>query len=173
MPLYLPPIPPLALIADSGITTGGTSGTLGANTTYVYKYVLQVGVTITGMVWKATATAAGNVDVGIYSSDGNTLLGHTGATANTSATTNASANLTGGNLTLAPGVYLLAFSVGNNTDTFTRATNLGSSGHAMFPAYTAANNSTGTTSPVLPTTTGALTLSVTMPSFGGIILGGI
>lgn len=158
-------------LGNDAVIAGGTSAALAANTVYILKYVVQVPVLVTAMRWKATATAAGNVNLGIYNAAGTTLLASTGSVANTVASTNASANLTA-SVTLAPGVYLLAFTVGNNTDTFTRASNFGS-GSALIGSYTAANGSTGTTSPVLPATTGALSISATMPVFGGAISGGI
>lgn len=163
-------VTPLVLTSDA-VLTGGSSAALTANTVYVLKYALTVPVLITAMRWKATATAAGNVNLGIYDSTG-AILGSTGSVANTAATTNANANLTA-NLSLSPGNYYLAFTVGNNSDTFTRSNNLGSAGSPLIAAYTAANNSTGTTSPVLPLTLGNLTISTVLPAFGAVVSGGV
>ena len=161
------------IIAPEGIIAGGSSAALTANTVYLYKFVQQVGVTVTGMLWKATTTAAGNVNLGIYSGDGNTLLGSTGSVANTTTNNVSSAALSGGNLYLPPGVYYLAMTVGSASDTFTRTNNLGSAGHPIVAVYTATNNSTGTTSPVLPSTLGGVTMSAVLPALGAYVVGGI
>lgn len=159
-------------IIDSIATAAGTTnGALVANTVYLWAFELYVPCTITALRWRMGATATGNADLGIYDANGN-LLGHTGSSANTASTDN-TANLLA-SLTLASGRYYLALSPGNSTDTYTRlATLLGGSTVAINRSFSAANGSTGATSPVLPATTGVISPNTTMPVVSGIVSGGI
>jgi hypothetical protein len=137
------------IISDEVAALAGVLTTLlAANVVYMYAFETLAPITITGAKWRMGATTTGTTDIGVYDSNGN-LLGHTGATTNT-ASTNMSASLNGGNITLAPGQYFMALCPSNSTDTYLA---IGSVAAATTPTRHRQATNTGTAG-VLPGTTG-------------------
>ena len=158
MPLFpsLPQIPDAYLGSDAlELSIANGAGTLTANQVYLLAVVVRVTETITGMRWHMTATATGHTDLGIYNSSG-ALIDHTGATANVAGSTMTQA-LSNGNLSLSPGLYYIALTNDNGTDTYSKGSSLTAPG-AVSGARQATNAATG----VLPATLGAL-----LPPTGG------
>src|SRR6266705_6361554 len=149
---------------------GNGNAVLVANTVYLWAFKLNSPTTILGMRWRMAATATGKTDAGIYDSSGN-LLANIGATVNT-ANLDQSVNFATA-LNLSPGKYYMALTPGNSTDTYGRAGGLVAGTITITRAMTATNNSTGTTTPVLPGTTGGTAASNLMPSLSAIIQGGL
>ncbi len=173
MPLFAPP-PPQPWILDGGSQLAGNgNAALAANTVYLWALTLPASTTLRGMRWRMAATATGKTDAGIYSADGSTLYASIGATANVANTVN-SAPFSGGDITLAAGRYLLALTPGNGTDTYERTANLQVAANPILvPALTATNTSTGTTTPALPATAGALVVATLAPTITAYVVGGL
>lgn len=152
----------LAGSAAAGVMTSG------ANVVVLYEFELTAQVTISGMRLHMGSTATGTTDMGIYNSDGSVKLASTGAVVN-SASVTMSNNFSGGNLTLGPGVYLLAFCPSNNTDTYQR---VGINPVTLMTRVRQATNAGS--AGVLPSTTGALiAVANVAPVFSAIIVGGL
>jgi hypothetical protein len=170
MPLFYPPLPAPWMIDTVGDISGNS--TLTANTVYAWSFELYAFTTPVNKIrWKMAATATGNADAGFYDNNGN-LLSNVGSTANV-ANSDVTGTL-GTALNLGPGLYYIALSPGNSTDTYGRATGLyPGAGGRVTRAVTGANASTGGTTPVLPATLGALTASNSMPIVSGLVTTGI
>lgn len=72
---------------------------------------------ITNFRTRHGAVSAGNVDMGLYDTNGN-LLGHTGKTAVSAVNTDQTLAPSGGPIWIAQGRYYLAFWSDSNTDTY-------------------------------------------------------
>jgi hypothetical protein len=162
-------IPETYLGSDAAeASAGGTTNTLTANQVYLIAVKVNGQTTVTGMRVHVGSTATGHTDMGIYDSNGN-RLDHTGAVTNTASTTMTNA-LSNGNLILSPGIYYLAFTNDNGTDTYSRATTLAVPG-AMSNFRVATNNAS---SGVLPTTLGAILAPTgAYPVFSAVTSGGL
>lgn len=171
MPFLTLPIPFPWIIDGYSSQPQASNGALTANTVYLYAFEINTTITLTGMRWRMAATATGKTDSGIYDANGN-LLASIGATVNTASADNTAA-FSGGNLTIPPGRYYMAITPGNATDTYSRLQNLQLGTNPIIRSLTAANNSTGTTTPALPTTTGAVSDSTTYVANSALVLGGI
>ena len=155
-------------VIDMGMGADGSaaSGTLTANTVYMFPFELLANVTITGMRWRMFVTVTGTTDIGIYDSGGN-LLAHTGTQVNAASQVQ-SANFASV-LALSPGRYYMALCPSNSTDTYGRVGSMG-------PNFSIARNYTGATagsSGVLPASAGALSTSAAMPVMEAIVSGGV
>ncbi len=175
MPLFLPPPPqPLIIATEVSALAGVATDTLSALTVYLYAFELATATTFSGVKYRTGTTATGSADAGVYSFAG-TLLANIGGLANV-ASTSVSQAFTGGNLTLQPGQYFMAFASQNATDTYV-GINAPVAGGTIESRYRFATNAA--TVPVsvvvLPSTTGAiLNPSATkLPSFSLTVVGGI
>ncbi len=168
MPLFLTTPQPQNVSAAEALAIGGSaSNTLGANSVYLYAFELAVAVTFSGAKWRIGTTGGGTADVGIYDINGN-LLTHTGGTTNTGST-NMSANFSGGNYTLQPGQYFMAYCTSSATDNV-YGVSLGNP--AAITRCRLANNSA--TAGVLPSTTGGYTDAPGhFPAFSLTVVGGL
>src|SRR5215469_8117064 len=162
MPLFHRPAPPPLIIADEVISiTGVATSTLTANAVYLYAFELNTPTTFSGAKWRMGATTTGTTDIGIYDFATGTKQASLGATTNT-ASTNMSANFSGGNITLPAGQYFMAMTLSNSTDT---AVTTGVSNPGIQSRIRQATNNA--TSGVLPSTLGGYSDTPTRcPSFG-------
>lgn len=120
MPLFTTfPAEPISECYGLELAAGGGTGVVSQNTVYLYLVRILGVTTITNMRTHCGGTAAGHIDMGFYTLDGNTLLGHIGVTATSASTTISPALLA--NVTLSPGFYWSAFGSDSATDTFSRA----------------------------------------------------
>jgi len=111
------PVAPLDLwVGAPNPGVGTTSGTLAANAAYLICFQVFRAVTVSNTIIKV-ATQSGNIDVGIYSSDGTTAtrLGSTGSIACPAVSVRSVNALTAG-VDLVPGTrYFAAFAADNAT----------------------------------------------------------
>lgn len=164
------PNPAVWIISNDAVSLNAVlTVTLGANIVYLYAFEIFAPTTFTGAKWRMGATTTGTTDVGIYDVNGN-LQTHTGAITNT-ASTNMSQAFSGGNITLAPGLYFMALCPSNATDTYLgvasttsktttsrdrQATNSGTAG--VLPATTGGYSDTPSAVPAMSLTiSGGLT----------------
>lgn len=117
-PIYVLPLPTPWYLSHTDTITAFTAGasTRTANATYLFGITNNTPVVVTGFSIAHGAVASGNLDMGIYDSNGN-LLVHTGVTGAANANGTQTINLTTPYI-LAPGIYYLAFWVDNATDTY-------------------------------------------------------
>ena len=86
-----------------------------ANAAFFFPFTIDVPTTIVQMSWANGATVSGNVDIGIYNSEG-TLLVSSGSTAQSGVSANQTVNTT--DTLLSPGKWFyLALAVDNTTAT--------------------------------------------------------
>ena len=170
MPLFNPTIGPLIVADEASSLAANAAATYTANGVYLYAFELQAATTFSGGKWRCGATTTGTTDVGIYSFAGNLQGTDTGAVTNV-ASTNISANFTGGNITLPPGQYFAALCVSNGTDTIAGKQG-GISTTEVASRQRFATNSA--TSGVLPSTTGGYSdAPVNFPSFALTVVNGL
>jgi hypothetical protein len=108
--------------ANSGTmwTTAGTSAWPSANLAVFAPVVVRRRVVVSAMAWWNGSGVSGNLDAGIYDRN-RALLGHTGSTAQAGASALQSAAISGGPITLNPGLYYLALACDNITSPLPRA----------------------------------------------------
>lgn len=122
-PIYAPPPIPPALISNEIAGLTGNTGAISANTVYLYTFELQNGTLIVSVACRLSATATGTTNIGIYSYNGSLAAGaNLVAGSDTGAKTNV-ANSTllttyASPIILGPGIYFLALSNNNGTDTY-------------------------------------------------------
>lgn len=161
------PMPPAqAIIGSEAVALSAASGVLVANVVYLYAFEVASPTTISGIRTRVTATATGTSDVGIYNAAGN-LLVHTGAVANI-ANTNQTFNFAS-NYTLSPGLYYLALTPSNSTDTYNRVTT--ATNIEPFARIRAAVNAA--TAGVLPNATGGTAANANTPTLSAVVVGGL
>lgn len=159
----LQPAPPGPAIVDADIAVGTAAAALTANQVYLYAFEINGPCTADAGRWKMGATVTGTTDMGVYNAAG-ALLAHTGAVVNV-ANTNMSANFLS-SVTLAPGRYFLALCPSNGTDTYNRASAVGTGISRTCQATNAG------TAGVLPSTTGTILQNGTCPVMAMHIVGG-
>lgn len=148
-------------VAQFFTTTGVSAAYSGASTAYFVPVRVSQTRTYTKAWWINGATAAGNVDVGIYTRAGTTLTRVVASTAEAQGTISVmqvAATFTA--TTLTPGLYYLAISCTSASATFW-----------SFGSYSAGLRSggvfqTATASPLPTSATAALTTAVRVPIFG-------
>lgn len=96
------------------------SGAIGNTFVHLYPFRIATPFPVTRFWWVNGGTVNGNVDMGIYTEDGQTLLVSTGSTAQSG--TNVIQTVTV-SYTLPPGRYYMAFATSSATATFARQTN--------------------------------------------------
>jgi len=107
-----------AVLANGGACSSAAWPT--TNRAYFFPFVLTTTRTYVLAIWANGATVSGNVDLGIYDTDG-TRKTSTGSQAQSGTSVNQKFTLASA-LTLAPGRYFMAMSVDNTTATVIRAT---------------------------------------------------
>jgi hypothetical protein len=149
------------------VGAGGTTGGMTANAVYLLAVTVTAACIVSGMRVHIGSTATGTTDMGIYDFNGN-LLVHTGAVANTVATT--MTNNFSAIYVLGPGNYYLACCPSNATDTYSKVPTIAVPGSiSNFRLATNAGSSG-----VLPSTLGTiLAPSGASPVFGGVVAGGL
>ncbi len=165
MPLFPNAAPPWYGIEN---TNAGASHTLTANTVYLTAMYLPATSVVTGIRFALAATAAGNVDVGIYDLNGNLIVNKGSTTISGLANTNPTFSFASP-VVLPQGRYLIAITPGAATDTFITQTALQA---GLVQSWTATNASTGTTSPALPSSTGTLVNAAQRFVINAVIQGG-
>lgn len=106
-----------------GGPTSTNSGGGSASTTYYYPFPVWQSVTVSDLGCRVQTLAVGNTQLAIFANDNSTMkptgavLGKTG-NIDTSTTGVKTAVLSGGNITLSPGVYWLGVSSDNTTSRF-------------------------------------------------------
>lgn len=166
MPLFTNAAPPWYGVETD--TNAGASHTQTANAVSLVGMYLPATTVVTGIRIALAATAAGNVDVGIYDTNGNLIVNKGSTSISGLANTNPTFSFASP-VALSAGRYLLAITAGANTDTFLTQTGLQA---GLVQAWTATNNSTGTTSPALPSTTGTLVTTGQRFVMNAVIQGG-
>lgn len=96
------------------------SGAIGNTFVHLYPFRIATPFPVTRFWWVNGGTVNGNVDMGIYTEDGQTLLVSTGSTAQSG--TNVIQTVTV-SYTLPPGRYYMAFATSSATATFARQSN--------------------------------------------------
>lgn len=96
------------------------AGAIGNTFVHLYSFRISAPFPITYFWWVNGGTINGNVDMGVYSESGQTLLVSTGSTAQSG--TNALQTVAV-SYTLSPGRYYLAFATSSATATFARQNN--------------------------------------------------
>lgn len=158
MPLYLPanswyPKPSISPFCVDALfmnfrsaATNIGAGVLANTIVYLYPFRVSIPYPITYFWWVNGATVNGNVDMGVYSEDGQTLLVSAGSTAQSGAS---AVQTKAVSFTLSPGRYYLGFATSSATATFHRQNNsVASTRAAGFRQHT---TSAGANVP-LPTT---------------------
>lgn len=107
-----------------------------ANQAYYYPFSLYDWATAYQLLFWVGATSSGNIDVGIYDSQGNKIIS-AGSTA-MSATVNTVQEINITDTLLAPGHYMLAGAVDNTTGTVFRLAQTDELAHGSYPIYTEA-----------------------------------
>lgn len=154
--------------AIKGILAGiGSNSTAypSANLAYYVPFVLRRKITVSSMSCINGATAAGNVDMGIYSFDGARIT-HTGNTAQAGTTVIQQISLSGGAVTIGPGIYYMALVESSTSATFAMWTGLSATTLKACGMYQQA-----TASPLPASATFATQAQTVLPMFGltGII----
>lgn len=127
-----------------------------ANLALFVPFTIAVPTTIVKIMWVNGATVSGNVDVGLYDSQGNRLVS-SGTTAQTTVSVVQPVDTT--DVTLQPGVYYMAMAMDNTTGT-TRKFTTGSTALcravgvyqqvSAFPLPSSATFATASTSDFIP-----------------------
>ncbi len=161
-------VPELITTDEVISVTGVATSTLTGNTVYLYAFKLSAPTTYSGAKWRMGATVTGTTDIGIYDFATGTKQASLGATTNV-ASTNMSANFSGGNIQLSAGQYFMAMTVSNSTDTpVTNAVSNPGIQSYMRQATNAASAG------VLPSTLGGYSdTPARFPSFGLTVVGGL
>jgi hypothetical protein len=165
MPLFTNASPPWYGTEN---TNAGASHVLTANNVYLTGIYLPATSVVTGIRFALAATAAGNVDVGIYDANGNLIVNKGSTSISGLANTNPTFSFASP-VVLSAGRYLIALTPGAATDTFMTQVGLQS---GLVQSWTATNTSTGTTSPTLPASTGTLVNSAQRFVINAVIQGG-
>ena len=87
-----------------------------ANTAYFFPFYVGKTITALNLIWLNGTTSSGNIDVGIYSSDGTRLVS-AGSTAQGTVSQDQSVSIS---LEFGPGLFYLAIVMDNTTGTFQR-----------------------------------------------------
>jgi hypothetical protein len=166
------PFPPEQLIECYGLelSAGGTLGTITANDVFLYLFRIFAPTQLLSMRTHVGVGGTGNVDMGVYSLDGSTLLDHTGPLPTVSGT-NVKGNLLAQITLWVPGFYWLAMGIDNGVDTLSKASNLGVPGKVS--SIRAATN--GLVASNLPSSTGVILApnSSGMPIWQALTTGGL
>lgn len=100
--------------------TNITTATVGNTFVHLYPFRIATPFRVTRFWWVNGVTVNGNVDMGIYTEDGQTLLVSTGSTAQSGGISIQTVTVS---YTLSPGRYYMAFATSSATATFARQSN--------------------------------------------------
>ena len=98
-------------------SSGGSSGTITANSLYMATLQIEAPVTLTGVIFGNAGTANGNVNVGLYNQLGTTLLASSGSVAQT-GTWQPQVVPFSAPVALTQGIYIIAIIPSSSTATF-------------------------------------------------------
>lgn len=113
------PVPPPWYLANSSLASVGSAGSSArsANSTYIHDVYLNTPASLTSFSIQHDGVSAGNLDLGIYDTNGN-LLAKTGITSAIGFTNAVQTIALSQPLALGSGRYYFAFWVDNGTDTY-------------------------------------------------------